>query len=181
MKKIFKYILFIIIFIIAFIIDAVVIDTINAKVFRKSPIISKHYVLDNYNNVDKGVLFDVYYCHHYSDVEVVSWKFKFNNFQCPITNNKYMIDKIDQVFIKTYTIDKIENIDKNNIYLTISSDDKNYKVKTKKYNNIKEKNKYEFLFKIKSNNIEEDIESIFNNTEIISITKTDKDINQFIR
>lgn len=181
MKKIKKYILYIIILIIAFIIDAIIIDTINAKVFHKSPIISKHYVLDNYNYVDKGIIFDIYYCQHSSDLVYVSWKFKFNNFECPTTEYSSMINKIDHVFIKTYTIDKIEKIDKNNIYLTITNEDINYKVKTRNFNNLKEKNKYEFLFKIISNNIEEDIDSIFNNTEIISITKTDKDINQFVR
>jgi len=182
MKKLFKYILIIIILIIAFILDAIILDTINAKAFKKSPIISKHKVLDNYNYVDQGILFNVFYCHHSNDVLVVSWKLKFNNYECPTINNKNMLEITNHVFIRTYNIEKIENIDKDNIYLTITNNNNNKKkVKIQKIKNIEIGKKYQFIFQIKSNQIEDNIESIFKNTTILSITETNKNSNQFIR
>lgn len=184
MKKLFKVILIIIGFIIAIILEAIIYDIINAKIFKKSPIISKYEALEGNSYVDRGIIFDVYYCHHSADIVLVSWKFKTTKFTCPVQESRSMIDLTDHVFIKTYTIEKITK-EKNSNYQswTISQlgEADKYNVKVANEFKVKENTNYEITFKILSNDISDNIESIFKYSKIILITETDKDINQFIR
>lgn len=175
MKKI--YVLSLIIF--SIILFSVLSDTINAYIFKKSPIISKHEVLDDLNYVDRGVLFDVYYCHHSADVVSVDWVIKYFPKKCPDIQEKYMIDITNNVFVKTYLLEEndektwnIKDLDTNDI-VNISLDNFNQ--------NFKNNQKYEFVFRITNNKINDNIQSIFYNTEIIEIKETEKYVNQFIR
>lgn len=185
-KMYFKQRIFIIFLIlIGTLIFSILIDSLNAYIFKKSPIISTHVVLENAGYVDKGVLFNVYYCYHSNDVVFVSWKFKTSKFNCPEIKEGNQISVIDNVFIKTYVINKIEKIqNENSQYWTVSQDNGEIIARVKVNNiNLKifENIKYQIIFRVKSNDINENIKSIFQHAEIIHMEETDKDVNQFVR
>lgn len=85
MKKFLKIIL--IVTIVLFCI--ILLDSIQARIFRHSPIISwKEQLADSDSWVDRGLIIDTYYCTKEKDIVNVSWKFKGNKFTCPIDNEK---------------------------------------------------------------------------------------------
>lgn len=83
MKKIIKILLIIIIILVGLIL----IDSIQAIIFKHSPLISwKEHLSDDDSWVDKGLILDTYYCTKEKDIITVYWKFKGNKFTCPIDN-----------------------------------------------------------------------------------------------
>lgn len=90
-----------IITIILIIIGIILLDTIQARIFKNSPIISKRESLpDNDSYIDKGILINTYYCTKEKDIVTVSWHSKKSKFTCPI-DNVHEIKKEN----------KVENID----------------------------------------------------------------------
>lgn len=77
----------IILIVIVLLIGIILLDTLQARVLKRSPIISwKENLADDDSWVDKGILIDTYYCTKEQDIVTVSWKFKGNKFTCPIDN-----------------------------------------------------------------------------------------------
>ena len=86
-----KYIKIILI-IVGVIIAIILLDTLQARIFKSSPIISYKVTLEDKNSwVDKGILMDTYYCTKDSDIITVSWHFKTNKYICPIDNEEIII------------------------------------------------------------------------------------------
>ena len=127
----------------------------------------------------------MFYCNNSADVVFVSWKLNGSKYTCPEIEYEPMVNIIDNVFVKTYTIDNIEISDKIGFQKwTISNiSEKNSKTVEVFVSSFKveEGKKYEIIFRIKNNKIENNIKSIFENSEIENIKETNKDINQFIR
>lgn len=184
MKRWLKYFIVTISVIVCLIIAGISFDMINARIFRKSPIISWYEYIGDYGYVDRGVLFDVFYCNQSADIVFVSWKLKGSNYTCSKVEYEPMISVVDNVFVKTYTIENIEATDdKNYQYWTVSqySGEMREIVKVPVLSlDVKAGKKYEIIFRIKSDKIKENIESIFKNADIEYIRETNKDINQFI-
>ena len=85
MKKWLKFILIIIVIFIS----VILLDTIQARIFKHSPFISwKETIEDDDSWVDKGIIIDTYYCTKEKDIITVYWKFKSNKFTCTIDNKK---------------------------------------------------------------------------------------------
>ncbi len=184
MMKRFKYILIIFIVIISLLIVGISFDIINAKIFKKSPIISWYQNFGTYGYVDRGILFDVFYCNQSADVVLVSWKLKGSNYTCPKIEYEPMISLINNVFVKTYIIENIEETDNKDYKYWVVSQYNGEVKKTVKVHNLSQDieigKKYEIIFRIKSNKIKDNIESIFKNANIEYIKETNEDINQFI-
>lgn len=86
------------------IIGIIIIDTIQARIFKNSPIISWRKQLSDVDSyVDKGILIDTYYCTKESDIQTISYHSKKSKFTCPIDNN---LDIYEQL-----TLNEIEDID----------------------------------------------------------------------
>ncbi len=83
MKKSVKIILIII----GVLFGLIILDTIQARLFKNSPLLSSKKLLENNSYVDRGILMDTYYCKMSNDSFVVDWYFKFNKFACPIYDN----------------------------------------------------------------------------------------------
>ena len=76
------------------VIGIVLIDTVQARVFKNSPIISfKSNLSDSDSYVDKGIIMDTYYCTKDRDIVTVSWHFKGSKFTCPVDN----VNELDEV------------------------------------------------------------------------------------
>ena len=76
------------------IISIIVLDTVVARVLKRSPIISwRTNVSDSDSYVDKGILLDTYYCVKEKDIMNVSWHYKTSKFTRPIDN----INELDEV------------------------------------------------------------------------------------
>ena len=92
-----------IITIILIIIGIILLDTIQARIFKNSPIISiRESLPDNDSYVDKGILVNTYYCTEEKDIVTVSWYSKKSKFTCPIDNvyeieNEYKVENIDGI------------------------------------------------------------------------------------
>lgn len=85
----------------------------------------------------------------------------------------------NKIFVKTYNILHIaESNDKNYLYLTIrkfqDEEVETVKVLRDLADNIEVNGNYEFTFQYETDDIEDNIKSIFENSTIISIVKTDK-------
>lgn len=85
----------------------------------------------------------------------------------------------DFTFIKTYNILNVtESNDENYLYLTIKQfqeeEVETVKVEKRLANIVEKGNNYEFTFKYTDKTVKDNIKSIFTNTILISITKTDK-------
>ena len=78
--------------VIGVIIGLIAIDTIQAKVFNNSPVLSFKVKIDDKNYVKKGLLVNTYYCHN----EKASSKFKFTEYYCL---NDYNIEDINNIII----------------------------------------------------------------------------------
>ncbi len=57
-------------------------DTMAARVFKRSPLISFKEDLDGTSYVDRGIIIDTFYCKKDKDVEI-EWLYKFSKFTCP--------------------------------------------------------------------------------------------------
>ena len=68
-------------------VSIVVLDTIQARLFKNSPIISWQEKLDGDSYVAKGILMDTYYCTKDKDTVNMSWHFKTSKYNCPLNNN----------------------------------------------------------------------------------------------
>ena len=80
----------IILIVIILIIGLILLDTIQERIFKQSPLISwKDSQKDSDSWVDRGILMDTFYCTHEQDIVTVYWKFKNSNFYCPIDNIEY--------------------------------------------------------------------------------------------
>lgn len=77
----------IILIVVVVLIGLVLLDTLQARILKHSPIISwKEELADEDSWVDRGILMDTYYCTKEKDIVTVSWKFKGSKFTCPIDN-----------------------------------------------------------------------------------------------
>lgn len=117
MKKIIK--VFLIVIVISIVI--IILDTLQARIFKNSPLISwKEELEDSDSWVDRGILIDTYYCTKEEDIITVSWKIKGTKYTCPIDNISYqeIMDKINEHYTNNDT-------DKSNIvYWTIDEERK---------------------------------------------------------
>lgn len=77
----------VILIIVGIFVGIILLDMIQARIFRRSPFISwKVELEDNDSWIDKGILLDTYYCVREKDIVTVSWHFKGSNFTCTIDN-----------------------------------------------------------------------------------------------
>lgn len=84
-KKIYKYYLKITLIIIGVLIGVILLDTLQARIFKHNPIISwKENLEDDDSYVYRGILIDTYYCTKEKDIMTISWHFKGNKFTCSI-------------------------------------------------------------------------------------------------
>ena len=67
------------------ILSIILLDTLQAILFKNSPIISWRTVDTNDNDsyIDKGILIDTYYCNKEQDIVTVISTFKNTNYNCP--------------------------------------------------------------------------------------------------
>lgn len=83
MKKILKSLLITL----TIIISIILLDTLQARIFKNSPAISiREFLLDTDSYVDRGIIIDTYYCTKEKDIVTVSWHYKNSKFDCPIDN-----------------------------------------------------------------------------------------------
>ncbi|MBO5121242.1 MAG: hypothetical protein J6C28_06135 [Bacilli bacterium] len=83
MKKQLKIILIIL----GTLIGIILLDTLQARILKHSPIISwEEELADEDSYVDRGIIIDTFYCTKEKDIQTISWKFKGNKFTCPIDN-----------------------------------------------------------------------------------------------
>lgn len=81
MNKIIKRILVIVLIICG----VIILDTLQARLFKTSPLISwKDNQPDSDSWVDKGILINTYYCTKESDIVTIYWEPKTKKFTCPI-------------------------------------------------------------------------------------------------
>ena len=84
MKKVLKTIIIILILCIVLIL----LDTIQARIRKASPLISwKDKIKNTDSYIDRGIIIDTYYCVNDDTVEV-KWKLKTNSYKCPLKENK---------------------------------------------------------------------------------------------
>ena len=85
MKQTFKLII-ITIFIL---ISIIMIDTLQALIFKNSPIISWYNTQpDKDSYVDRGIIIDTYYCTKEKDIVTINHYLKNTKFTCPIDNEE---------------------------------------------------------------------------------------------
>ena len=97
----------------------------------------------------------------------------------PTKENIEKKDLINHTFTRTYNINHIAYSNSEEfLYITIrefqGEEIETVKIKRAMFNDINTGDNWEIQFKIKNNNIEDNIKSIFENTEIVSAKKTDK-------
>lgn len=84
----------------------IILDTLQARLFKHSPIISFKENLEIEDSfIDRGILMDTYYCVKEKDIVEVSWHLKTSNFTCfkATTDEKNGNDNsftINNIFIK---------------------------------------------------------------------------------
>lgn len=66
----------------------VLIDTLQARIFKRSPIISWQEDISWHSWVDRGILMDTYYCSEASDLMTVNWTLKGSKYACPMNELK---------------------------------------------------------------------------------------------
>lgn len=118
MKKCLKLTLIII----GIIISIILLDTLQSRIFKHSPILSwKQELADKDSWVDKGIIIDTYYCTKEKDILTVSWHFKTSKFTCPkdeiekekfiightLENNRVIHFTFDIPYNKTYLSDAL--------------------------------------------------------------------------
>ncbi|MCH5166520.1 MAG: hypothetical protein J1F35_01380 [Erysipelotrichales bacterium] len=70
--------------IIGILVLVILIDTIQARIFEISPLISKKVKLEGGSSVNKGFIIDTFFCVEDKDIVTVSWHFKKSKFTCPV-------------------------------------------------------------------------------------------------
>ncbi len=117
-------------------IGVILLDTLQARLFKNSPIISVKEELGGESYVDKGIIINTYHCIKDTDIETVSWHFKTSKYTCPEkshniidddkdehsffgkvikSHSSYIIVEPDKDEIERNTSDKFHiNLDKNN-------------------------------------------------------------------
>ena len=94
MKKIIKNILIVV----AIIIGLVLLDTLQARIFKHSPVISwEEGQPDGDSWVDRGLLMDTYYCTKERDIQTIYWKPKGIKFHCPV-------DHLSQLLVYDFAV-----------------------------------------------------------------------------
>lgn len=95
----------------------ILIDTLQAKLFKNSPIISIRKELeDDDSYVDRGILMDTYYCTKEKDIVTVSYHFKGDKFTCPIDNVKeYSERALNLINLLKDKMIEIEILDEDNL------------------------------------------------------------------
>ena len=81
MKKVIKIMLLIV----GILVIVIILDTLQARLFKNSPIIHWKQSLDGNSYVDRGILVDTYYCGGKADI---SWHYKTAKFTCPVNTIK---------------------------------------------------------------------------------------------
>lgn len=94
-------------------------------------------------------------------------------------HEKDRADLIGKIFTRTYNVNNIAfSYDNRYMYITIREFQKEeietVKVEKEWFNSVKVGDNYEMIFKIKNNMIKDNIKSIFMNSEILNVKKTDK-------
>ena len=129
MKKQLKIILIIL----GTLIVIILLDTLQARIFKNSPIISwKEEMADEDSYVDRGIIIDTFYCTKEKDIQTISWKFKGSKFTCPIDNVsisylRELQNDIDDILIqkKDYDNFSASYVDEENKVLIIELVDNN--------------------------------------------------------
>ena len=80
MEEIMKKGLKITLIILGVLVGIIILDTLQARIFKTSPIISWKKQLDGDSYVERGILMDTYYCVKEKDIVTVSWKLKNSKF-----------------------------------------------------------------------------------------------------
>lgn len=88
------------------IIGIIVLDTVGARVLKKSPLISKKEKLDGNSYVNKGLLMNTFYCIN-DDVETVNWESKFSKYTCPKIEKKE--EKVEKKILVSVSLYDYEN------------------------------------------------------------------------
>ena len=74
----------------------ILLDTLQAKIFKNSPIISIKQKLDDESYIKKGIFVDTFYCTNEKDIVTVSTHFKSSKYSCAKSNtNKEYEEDID--------------------------------------------------------------------------------------
>lgn len=111
------------------IIGLIIIDTIQARIFKNSPLISwKDTQADSDSYVDRGILMDTYYCTYEQDIVTVHWQFKTSKFSCPIDNVEY--EKLNDFELDMYVNDFTDSEEK---VLIFERDNQKYYYINEKY------------------------------------------------
>lgn len=107
MKKLLKITLGVI----AIIVGLILLDTLQARIFKNSPIISwEEGQPDGDSWVDRGLLMDTYYCTKERDITTVYWKLKGTKFTCPV-------DNLSQLLVYEFEVDEKERTKHEKIFL----------------------------------------------------------------
>ena len=107
MKKLLKITLGVI----AIIVGLILLDTLQARIFKNSPIISwEEGQPDGDSWVDRGLLMDTYYCTKERDITTVYWKLKGTKFTCPV-------DNLSQLLVYEFEVDEKETTKHEKIFL----------------------------------------------------------------
>lgn len=117
--------------ILGFLVGIIVLDTLQAKIFKNSSIISWKQKLDGDSYVDKGLLINTFYCVKNKDEVEVNSYFKTTKYTCPISrdeNGLYLINKKYNVYSDEY--DPVFMVDNKKVsikdYLTKSNSTPSY-------------------------------------------------------
>ena len=95
-----------IIILITILVSIIILDSIQARIFKQSPIISwKEELADSDSWVDKGLIIDTYYCTKEKDIITVYMKFKGNKFTCPIDNE--IVDENKELNFKPTEVENV--------------------------------------------------------------------------
>lgn len=100
MKKFLKIILIVA----GVLLGIILLDTLQARLFKNSPIISWKESLEGDSYVDKGIVMNTYYCVKDQDIVTVSWHFKNSKFSCPIYSDNKKEDTSEEMKIITNVI-----------------------------------------------------------------------------
>ena len=100
----------IILVVIGVLVGFILLDTVQARIFKNSPIVSwKENLEDADSWVDRGIIMDTYYCTKEQDMVTVSWKFKVSKFTCPIDKvNVDELNRINNKIIEYFSSDNVE-------------------------------------------------------------------------
>lgn len=103
----------------------ILIDTLQAYVFKRSPFIKNKQNLKGDSWVDNGIIIDTYYCVKEDDTVLVKQNFKSSEFTCPTYKVIYgQITNIEDKYLYVVTLDNI-NVEKGRIIKILLSSNPN--------------------------------------------------------